>query len=834
MRHCTTTLLFTLFIFFVMNSLSSQITIDGNHCPHQDDVISGPDDEWGYPPHAYDGPSTSGSSCQGCNIISAWGISDGSDLFVAVSRNATGTSAWLFYFNADCNANTGDLSNGGAEFTMRFQIKNNDEITNKELLEWNGSAYIYASTIIAEVGDSLCNNSSTDLHFLEMGVNLNSLFDPCDTLNIGCTGLQLTRIETRSGNFNSSLSDTLDHTPIDIYVNTPPVAAMSVNVLNPCLSENPILLLDASGSTDIDNDVLTYRWQIEKNQSIIGTINTTNDLETFPLSEAGTYTVYLAVFDELACEVIDTMTSFEVFSNPSCGNINVSNVNCFGETDGTIEVAPTGGLPPYTYSVDGINYQTSNVFYNLSPGLYTVYISDANGCSDTCSNIEIVVPELDCDNYVDLQFNGATQITNVSGFVGDKWRVEDIYTGYDAFIEIIAVSDVISICNIDKIEGPIPGAWSPEIRFLMTDGSDSYVDWKITMLADGTNTPTALPLPSRVTSYDVDGNSDYNEIHGHIGPSGFILNNPTDLTLLDEPPFTVVDGEQDEHPGISNDDDVKVTFYYSNLITEFNVRLGVRARTDGNSICRQYAISFDNCPVFSNPVVIPVIPEIFGDVDFCETDLTHSYHIENNFTGINWIVTGGTINSGQGTDSISVTWNGAGNHTITVETTDANSCTSSKSSNVMVNATPSVIIGSDFSICDGTAVNISAIASGGTPPYNFTWSTNETTQAISVSPNTPTTYTVTVTDSKGCSSTEDVEVSLLSSPQVNVIAPSMICNSVDIQFAANVTPGDGVIQSYLWQGPNGFSSSATSTCYSCWKFELSIRNWKCIYAHCHR
>src|SRR5690606_34379920 len=47
-----------------------------------------------------------------------------------------------------------------------------------------------------------------------------------------------------------------------------------------------------------------------------------------------------------------------------------------GNNDGIITItSPTGGgSSTYYYSIDGINYQSSNVFNNLAPGSYTVSI----------------------------------------------------------------------------------------------------------------------------------------------------------------------------------------------------------------------------------------------------------------------------------------------------------------------------------------------------------------------------------------------------------------------------------------------------------------------------
>jgi gliding motility-associated-like protein len=52
---------------------------------------------------------------------------------------------------------------------------------------------------------------------------------------------------------------------------------------------------------------------------------------------------------------------------------------CNGQSNGHILVAATGGTAPYQYSIDGINYQSSNSF-NAGAGSYTVYVKDNNNC----------------------------------------------------------------------------------------------------------------------------------------------------------------------------------------------------------------------------------------------------------------------------------------------------------------------------------------------------------------------------------------------------------------------------------------------------------------------
>ena len=59
-----------------------------------------------------------------------------------------------------------------------------------------------------------------------------------------------------------------------------------------------------------------------------------------------------------------------------------------------------------------------------------------------------------------------------------------------------------------------------------------------------------------------------------------------------------------------------------------------------------------------------------------------------------------------------------------------------------------------------TSISVETIT-GGSAPYTYEWNTGETTQSIEVSPNETTTYTVTITDSNGCSTTADAIVNVI-------------------------------------------------------------------------
>ena len=94
-------------------------------------------------------------------------------------------------------------------------------------------------------------------------------------------------------------------------------------------------------------------------------------------------------------------------------------------SNGTITVTGvTGGDAPYTYSIDGVNFQNSNIFNDLTQGTYTINVKDASGCTSAMNQItvEALNPPTDLmfDNSpVTCPTNSATvSITGTTGGTG--------------------------------------------------------------------------------------------------------------------------------------------------------------------------------------------------------------------------------------------------------------------------------------------------------------------------------------------------------------------------------------------------------------------------------
>ncbi len=104
-------------------------------------------------------------------------------------------------------------------------------------------------------------------------------------------------------------------------------------------------------------------------------------------------------------------------------------------------------------------------------------------------------------------------------------------------------------------------------------------------------------------------------------------------------------------------------------------------------------------------------------------------------------------------------------------------------------------------VCAGQPSVLTATPSGGTAPYNYTWSTGGNQQTTTVNPNATTTYSVTVTDAAGCLGTASVTVTVSPPPTPVATNNSPLCQGGTLVLAAS----GGV--TYNWTGPNGFTST---------------------------
>ncbi len=128
------------------------------------------------------------------------------------------------------------------------------------------------------------------------------------------------------------------------------------------------------------------------------------------------------------------------------------------------------------------------------------------------------------------------------------------------------------------------------------------------------------------------------------------------------------------------------------------------------------------------------------------------------------------------------------NTSYIVTVTDANGCTASDSVIVVVNVLPDANAGPGITICKGSSGTLTGGGVG-----NYVWSPGgATTTTITVNPTVTTIYTITVTDSNGCSASDTATV-FVHNPAVINLSYAPFCTGDSSTLTAGVT---GV--SYIW------------------------------------
>ncbi|MGD1846095.1 MAG: beta strand repeat-containing protein [Salibacteraceae bacterium] len=95
---------------------------------------------------------------------------------------------------------------------------------------------------------------------------------------------------------------------------------------------------------------------------------------------AGVYSA--TVSDALGCQLVGAVTISEPAAISATTTVS-ANIACTGGATGAVAVSATGGTAPYTYAWSNGTTTANNT--GLNAGVYTVTVSDANGCSTLSS-----------------------------------------------------------------------------------------------------------------------------------------------------------------------------------------------------------------------------------------------------------------------------------------------------------------------------------------------------------------------------------------------------------------------------------------------------------------
>ena len=107
--------------------------------------------------------------------------------------------------------------------------------------------------------------------------------------------------------------------------------------------------------------------------------------QTIAITDARTYTVTISSPEPENCSTTKQIT-VSSYAAPSITSVDV--------TEDMVTIIVSNEQDYFEYTIDGINYQTSNVFYNVPGGQQTAYVRDRHQCNyDTQSFIVVSAPK---------------------------------------------------------------------------------------------------------------------------------------------------------------------------------------------------------------------------------------------------------------------------------------------------------------------------------------------------------------------------------------------------------------------------------------------------------
>lgn len=529
------------------------------------------------------------------------------------------------------------------------------------------------------------------------------------------------------------------------------------------VNNNSAMVLDSLVATDencgaadgtitayVSSGLMPYQYSLDGGATYQGS-------NLFTALTANNYTVQ--VLDANNCIVTGNVT----VNSPTTLQIDVitpTDPSCATYADGQIDITASGGVAPYSYSIDGgATFQAGSNFASLPSGNYNVVVQDASNC----------------------QANGVTTLTD---------------------------PPAVNIDNVITSAVSCTGDTDGQIDIQASGGNPAYtysIDGGVTFQAGNLFTNLA---PGNYPVQVNDANNCFASVNANVAePLPLIIDS---ITVQDVTCNGLMDG------GITVWGNQGTPAYQYSIDGGANYQAGQTFNGLGAGTVNVTMQDANGCIVTGNatinesqPLIANITPDtticIGGSATLCPTvsggtaPFTYTW---NGAAGGNCLTTGA-----------------AGTYDVIV--TDANNCTSNQvSQEVFMNPAISVVVSPDQTVCAGDMVQITAEASGGDGgPYTYTWLDQTTMntmtgQVQNVQVNQTTTFSVAVQD--GCETppgTGSVTISTFPVPTIQIAADTTQgCEPVEVVFTNNTDPA--LLANTTWILGNGDTLFGTGTTVS--------------------
>ena len=534
---------------------------------------------------------------------------------------------------------------------------------------------------------------------------------------------------------------------------------------------------------------------------------------------------YVTVEDANDCQVVTDYFVTEPAQELNIYNSVITNIDCFGNNNGSVTMNVTGGTAPYSYAWT-ISGSVTNVASNLAAGNYTVTVTDSKGCTTdgtyTITEPTAIGSSILVDNHVSCfaGSDGQATVTATGGsypysFNWSTGGLGSVENGLFNGTHSVLVTDSQGCTSTSNVNITQPAASlvlsGVQTAVTCKNGTDGAIDLTVT----GGTAPYSFKWFNESLVQLSATTEDISNISAQIYSVEVIDANgcQEQLSILVQEPANELLAELTSQTNVScfggNDGTIDATvsggtvpyiYVWDNGastedINSLNAGTYVLDVTDGNACTAQLSV------IITEPT--DALASSLTQVDvLCNSDASGS---------IDLIVSGGTgpysylWNNGATTEDL----NGivAANYDVVV--TDSKGCVRNDGTVITEPTALTNVTASTAVLCyDGNDGAVSITVNGGVTPYSYSWSNGIGNQLSATIDNMSNLnadfYSVVVTDSNNCQFVETIAVS---QPQAPIALSSQITDVLckgDLSGAVNLSVSGGT-PGYIYQWSNGWA-----------------------------
>ncbi|TND10353.1 MAG: hypothetical protein FD123_601 [Bacteroidetes bacterium] len=522
---------------------------------------------------------------------------------------------------------------------------------------------------------------------------------------------------------------------------------------------------------------------------------------------AGSYV--LTVTDVNGCSITQTSVITQPAAlNPQGTNIDVS---CNGFCDGSAQVNPIGGTGLYSYSW-APGGQTTNSINGLCPGNYTCTITDINNCTSTYiavitqpnplaiqGNITNASCNGVCDGAISTSVSGGTAPYSYSWAPGGQTTPNLSGLCDGSYTLTVTDANGCTLQQVFNVTEPAPLLVNPTginitcfnacNGIAQANASGGTVPYTYSWSPAGGNVANPANLcPGTYTVTVTDANGCTATGSVTLIQPALLIANASDIDITC---FGACDGSATSNP-VGGTSPYTYVWQPGNLGTQ----------TINNLCPGSYSLTVTDVNGCTATATVTITEPLQLQPNVNVTNVSCNGVCDGTATST---PTGGTAPysyswapGGQTTSSISGLC--AGNYTCTV--TDANGCVQTQNFTVtQPNPLTSSVNATQIPCNSSCNASLAAVVAGGTAPFSYVWAPGGQTTST-INNQCAGSYTVTVTDANGCTTTSSVTIAQPTALVLTQSTTPTSCNGVCDGSASIAVIGGTPAYTYSW-APGG-------------------------------